>query len=206
MAIKPTKNKNKDRLATEERLLSAAEQIISKYGFNRATTRMIAKKADVNVALITRYFGGKYDLMVKMVERKATDKRYTHLTYPHQECITDECLLFVRHRMNHFIADIVIFKVILLQFLTDPKFLKRFQENLEIFERHPEFEERVLTLINNKKMTDKILPQQILNTLEDYIFGIVVGRVLIHMGDETMWEDIDHFVRTYCASLELPKK
>nr|BDT29046.1 TetR/AcrR family transcriptional regulator [Bacteriovorax sp. HI3] len=205
MAAKSTKPKNKDRLATEERLLSAAEQIIAKHGFKGATTRMIAKKADVNVALITRYFGGKYELLVRMVERKATEKRYTHLAYPVQESITDECLLFVRHRIKHFTEDLVIFRVILLQFLTDAKFLKRFQENLEIFERHPEFEERVLTLINDKKMINTIQPQQILDTLEDYIFGVVVGRILIHMGDDTMWEDVEHFVRSYCSSFELKK-
>ena len=54
MAVKQIKAKTKNREATEERLILAAKQIFSKYGFNGATTRMIAKKADINVALITR--------------------------------------------------------------------------------------------------------------------------------------------------------
>lgn len=205
MATKQTKSKNKDRLATEERLLSAAEIIISKYGFNGATTRMIAKKADVNIALITRYFGGKYGLMVKLVERKATDKRYTDLPYPVQESITEECVLFVRHRIKHFIEDLVFFKIILVQFLTDAKFLKRFQENLELFERHPQFEERIQNLIANKMMSADIEPIQILNALEDYVFGVVNHRILIRQEDEPRWEEVDLFVRSYCSAFELKK-
>jgi len=205
MATKQTKSKNKDRLATEERLLSAAELIISKYGFNGATTRMIAKKAEVNIALITRYFGGKYGLMVKLVEKKATDKRYTDLPYPPRESITDECLFFVKHRIVHFVEDLVFFKIILVQFLTDTKFLKRFQESLELFERHPQFEERVQMLIDSKMMSQEVTPTQILNALEEYVFGYVVGQVLVRQKDEIAWDDIEHFVRSYCSAFEIKK-
>ena len=203
MAVKAAKSKNKDRLATEERLLSAAEQVFSKLGFKGATTRAIAKKADVNVALITRYFGGKHGLMIKLVENKATSSRFTELNYPPQENLTEECLMFVRHRLNLFVEDLAIFKVILLQFLTDPKFLKRFQENLAIFEHHPQFEQRVQNLIDEKKINGDHRPFQILNILEDYIFGVVVGRVLIHKEDYTeLWEDVEHFIRKYCSSFD----
>lgn len=201
MATKQNKPKNKDRLATEERLLSAAEQVIAKYGFDGATTRMIAKKADVNIALITRYFGGKYGLMVKLVERKA-DNRFIELPYPVQESLTEECILFTQHRINTFLEDIVIFKIILVQFLVDAKFLKRFQENLEIFERHPEFEKRLSNLISSKKISQNVEPFQILNTLENFIFGIIVGRQLIRQEDEVNWGEIEHFVRSYCSAFE----
>ncbi|MBY0415557.1 MAG: TetR family transcriptional regulator [Bdellovibrionales bacterium] len=70
MAAKIIRAKQKNREATEERLLLAAEHVFSKYGYNGATTRMIAKKADINMALITRYFDGKYGLLLKILERE----------------------------------------------------------------------------------------------------------------------------------------
>lgn len=44
------------------RLLEAGVDVFGKYGFDAATTRMIAKKADVNIAAIPYYFNGKEGL------------------------------------------------------------------------------------------------------------------------------------------------
>lgn len=206
MATKIIKPKNKDRLATEERLLLAAEQIFSKHGFKGATTRMIAKKADVNVALIARYFDGKFGLMIKLVEKKATSSRYTELTYPPQETLTEECTTFLMERLRFYIEDLNIFRVVLIQFLTDPKFLKRFHESLNIFEKHPQFEERVQRLIDAKKVSNSITPFQVLDTIECHLFGLVIDRVLIHNEDrEVIEEKLQHFIKNYCSSLELKK-
>lgn len=206
MATKITKPKNKDRLATEERLLLAAEQIFSKHGFKGATTRMIAKKADVNVALIARYFDGKFGLMIKLVEKKATSSRYTELTYPPQETLTEECTTFLMERLRFYIEDLNIFRVVLIQFLTDPKFLKRFHESLNIFEKHPQFEERVQRLIDAKKVRNSVTPFQVLDTIECHLFGLVIDRVLIHNEDRKVIEEkLQHFIQNYCSSLELKK-
>lgn len=206
MATKITKPKNKDRLATEERLLLAAEQIFSKHGFKGATTRMIAKKADVNVALIARYFDGKFGLMIKLVEKKATSSRYTELTYPPQETLTEECTTFLMERLRFYIEDLNIFRVVLIQFLTDPKFLKRFHESLNIFEKHPQFEERVQRLIDAKKVRNSVTPFQVLDTIESHLFGLVIDRVLIHNEDRKVIEEkLQHFIQNYCSSLELKK-
>lgn len=206
MATKLAKNKNKDRLATEERLLLAAEQVFSKHGFKGATTRMIAKKADVNVALIARYFDGKFGLMLKLVENKATSSRYTELPYPAQENLTDECFHFLRSRMEFYIEDINIFRVILIQFLTDAKFLKRFHESTNIFEKHPQFEERVQNLIDAKKVTSTTTPTQVLDAIECFLFGLIIDQVLIHNNiSNELEESLKHFTKNYCASLELKK-
>ncbi len=206
MAGKTTKTKNKDRLATEERLLLAAEQIFSKHGFKGATTRMIAKKADVNVALIARYFDGKFGLMLKLVEKKATSSRYTDLTYPVQDTLTSECLEFVTARMRFYIEDLNIFRVILIQFLTDAKFLKRFHESLNMFEKHPQFEDRIQKLIDAKKVTSQVTPFQVLDTVECYLFGLIIGEILIHNEEiKTAEEKLKHFITNYCSPLELKK-
>ncbi|MFZ0484263.1 MAG: CerR family C-terminal domain-containing protein [Desulfobacterales bacterium] len=49
-------------LDARARLLEAGVDIFGKHGFDAATTRMIAKKAGVNIAAITYYFNGKEGL------------------------------------------------------------------------------------------------------------------------------------------------
>ncbi|CAD7054702.1 TetR/AcrR family transcriptional regulator [Pseudorhizobium halotolerans] len=53
--------------ATRERLVQAARRIFSERGYERTTVREIAAQAEVNPALINRYFGGKEQLFAEAV-------------------------------------------------------------------------------------------------------------------------------------------
>lgn len=203
MVEKQNKVKNKDRLATEERLLEAAEHVFSKHGFKGATTRMIALKAGVNVALIARYFDGKYGLMIKFIERKAIQCRFIELDYPPQETLAAECLCFAKQRLLFFIDDMNLFKIVMVQFLTDPKFLKKFHESLVIFETHPAFQARLNSLIEQKKVAPTIDAAQILDILEDYIFSVVMGKMLIdNITHEEANAYLERFIDIFCKGLE----
>ena len=57
----------RDSEATQQRLLSAARRQFAANGFERSTVRDIAAAAGVNVALISRYFGGKDELFARAV-------------------------------------------------------------------------------------------------------------------------------------------
>ena len=59
---KTTSSKIKCSLNAHARLLEAGVDVFGKHGFDAATTRMIAKKADVNIAAIPYYFNGKEGL------------------------------------------------------------------------------------------------------------------------------------------------
>lgn len=203
MVVKQNKTKNKDRLATEERLLQAAEQVFSKHGFKGATTRMIAKKADVNVALIARYFDGKYGLMLKFIERKAKECKFVELNYPPQETITLECLAFAKQRLLFYIDDLNLFKIVMVQFLTDSKFLKKYHESLIIFEANPEAAARLSNLMVQKKMTDTMSVTQILDIIEDQIFSTVMTKLLIdNLTLEQATILLEQFITVFCKSLE----
>ena len=56
---KTTSSKIKYSLDARGRLLEAGVDVFGKHGFDAATTRMIAKKAGVNIAAIPYYFNGK---------------------------------------------------------------------------------------------------------------------------------------------------
>jgi AcrR family transcriptional regulator len=47
----------------KERILEAARQVIKRVGYNNASTREIANEANVNLAMLNYYFGGKEPLL-----------------------------------------------------------------------------------------------------------------------------------------------
>jgi AcrR family transcriptional regulator len=55
--------RKRDRDATTRALLDAARCVFAGTGYDAATTREIANRADANEALIQRYFGGKAGLL-----------------------------------------------------------------------------------------------------------------------------------------------
>ena len=62
------KKDNTPTPGTRERLLEAAIDVFGRHGFDSATTRMIAKAANVNIAAIPYYFGGKGGLYQAVIE------------------------------------------------------------------------------------------------------------------------------------------
>lgn len=142
MSQKPRKPKIKDRVISEGRLLDAAEEVFSKHGFAGATTREIAKKAGVNLALIARYFDGKYGLLIAVLQRKIAMFDLLIECKTH-DSIAAEWDSYVRARWEHIVTDLDFFKIVIGGFLTDDKFLKRFQEIMPAAGKHPELYERV---------------------------------------------------------------
>lgn len=207
MVTKKVKTKPKDREATEERLLLAAEQIFSKYGFQGATTRMIAKKADINIALITRYFDGKYGLFLKVIMNKANSMRSGMLMYEPKDTVTEECLAYANFRIDTCMEDLNFFRIVIGQFLTDTKFLKRFQESLFDFETNVHFEERLKSLLENNKMISSIPIAVIFDAVENYIFGVIVSKALVHgASKDDIRELVEGFIKAFCVGLEKKPK
>jgi AcrR family transcriptional regulator len=56
-------------------ILSAAEHLFARNGYNGTTTRALAERAGVNEAILFRYFGGKEELYWEMMETKARTRR-----------------------------------------------------------------------------------------------------------------------------------
>ena len=59
--------RQRDAAATAERILRAAQEVFHDKGYEGATTREIADRAGVNLALIKRYYGSKLGLFEKAV-------------------------------------------------------------------------------------------------------------------------------------------
>jgi AcrR family transcriptional regulator len=71
----PFKNENV-MISKEENILFAAEKLFAEHGFQGTSTREISKAANVNISMISYYFGSKEKLYEKLVEYRMTESQF----------------------------------------------------------------------------------------------------------------------------------
>ena len=88
----------------KQRLLKAGEEIFSLVGYRQATIRQISQRANVNVAMVTYYFGGKEELYREVLERSLRESvdRYVAASRPPDNASPEERLHgFVLALLSH---------------------------------------------------------------------------------------------------------
>ncbi|MFE6049155.1 TetR/AcrR family transcriptional regulator [Kitasatospora sp. NPDC056446] len=70
----PPRTRRRDAARSREELLNAAGELFAERGFDRTTTREIGERAGVDPALIARYFGGKTQLYLALVQAEQGDE------------------------------------------------------------------------------------------------------------------------------------
>lgn len=63
-------------VSKEENILYAAEKLFAELGFEGTSTREIAKAANVNISMISYYFGSKEKLYEKLVEYRMNEGQF----------------------------------------------------------------------------------------------------------------------------------
>lgn len=121
----------KDRLATEGRLLAAAEKIFSERGFSGTGVREIAKEAGVSVSLINRYFGSKDGLLFALAEQFIAHKREGKLGYPPQNSLEEEIASYLKYRLEDDTENARLIRLIVSQITIDESFRKRVLPHLD---------------------------------------------------------------------------
>jgi AcrR family transcriptional regulator len=201
--VEKTKVKKRDRSASEDRLLKAAEEIFSKYGFKATTTRMIAKRADVNESLIGRYFDGKLGLFFAVIDHHIESKGHGKLEYPAQDTLTKELLKFAESRLcEHCAKNSEFFKIVLSQALVDAKFLKMIRERVPNF-RQTGLEVRLANLQAEGKIIKSADVEKIIDDIDTYFHGAMLFELIIHgRPRDQVAISINHFVVNYSKSFE----
>lgn len=196
------KTKKRDRLASEERLMKAAEEIFSKFGFKGATTRLIAKKACINESLIGRYFDGKLGLLLSIIQKHVKDFHNQALHYPPQETVTLEIQHFIQQRFERNCRkNLDFFKIVVSQCLVDVKFNKKIRESIP-FSQEPYFVERLEALMKGGKMR-KCNPENIVRDLEAEIFGTILLFVVLRgVPEQEAYQWLRNFGSTYARAYE----
>lgn len=200
----PSNKSAKDRSLTEERLIRAAEQLFAEHGFNGATTRMIAQKADVNIALINRYFDGKEGLFLRIIK----DRSHLHINEfansPVQKTLTDECKQFLSIRFKRHRTDSRLFKMVMIHLLTDAKFKKRFEDSLVELDDDQEMINRISNLQKAKKVHKKLNPREFVDMLKIQHFGaFIIGHIIECRSNTVIDQYLDNYCHTLCHGFEL---
>lgn len=193
--------KRKDRLASEEGLLEAALSLFSSQGFDGTTTKMIANKAGVNEALITRYFGGKEGLFISLVDKFITGISTRELPYPPQSTLTRELERYVIDRIQQYRSRSEFSKAYYVQALIDKKFKKKFYQTVSVnLERN--LLERLQILNKDEKIRGGCV-EEIRQDISTYMSGLFLqDRLLRETPEEETMKKALRFVRKYAVAFE----
>lgn len=113
---------------TEEKIINVAAELFAKNGFDGTSTREICRLANVNISLISYYFGGKKELYQKIVEH-ITNNIMSHMKSvfgakqgpPNFDVMNKEQkiqLLFkmIEHMVDYFYSDMISDSFIMIIF------------------------------------------------------------------------------------------
>ncbi len=67
--------KTKNMISKEENILFAAEKLFAEQGFDKTSTREISKEANVNISMISYYFGSKEKLLESLFELRMAESQ-----------------------------------------------------------------------------------------------------------------------------------
>ncbi len=127
-AAKPTKRR--DSQQTRHRLVEAAMQLFSDVGYDATTTKMIAKKAKVNEALIHRYFESKAGLLLALFINMKADEEQEALDYPFAKTLEDELHQFFAKRLEIARLKQKEMRLIISRAIVDPKLAETMAKQL----------------------------------------------------------------------------
>lgn len=174
--------RKRDRSATEERLLKAAESVFARMGFQGATTKLIAKESGVNESLIARYFSGKTGLLFAILRNHIEVSLALRLPYPPQESLDQELRHYAKFTAQKYEDAIHTVKILVTQALVDERFNIKIRGLLPK-SMNAELAARLTTLKNNGMISQASDVERVIAGLETQIFGHYLLRVVM-LGEE----------------------
>lgn len=191
------KGKKRDRSASEERLLNAGLEIFSKYGFDGATTRMIAKKADVNESLIARYFDGKEGLLVALIENFLEEMAHRELPYPAQSTLASELELYVQDRVKQGCSHEDFAKIIFSQALVNKAFKKKVRETIPM-QLDAKLLSRIQALADQGRLKPGSNAEEICQDVDTYMDGMFFFEcILLESPKDDLLKQTIRFVKQF---------
>lgn len=183
---------------TKDRISKAALDIFAKRGFASTTTRMIAKKARLNVSLISRYFGSKEGLFWFIIEHELGKLIKKELPYPPMPSLEDE----LRHYMKSLLSDVVanrrFFRIVIAHSFIDSKIVRKIKETI-LTEGDVRLRERLAEL--QKKKALKIGSIEDLDlSITAFLRGVAIYEILLEEEpNKNLNEHIERFLRLWIS-------
>jgi AcrR family transcriptional regulator len=198
--------KKRDREASCQKLLQAGLDVFSRWGFDGATTKMIAEKAGISEALIMRYFGGKEGLLLEVVVCQVAQMKSD------QSCYGEGATLFeeIRNFMHcHFERDLVMkdfIKLVITRASVDPKFSKKLRETIPVHSDQT-LMNRLTKLKQKKLIAASIRVEDVYDTLASQGFAVFyMSHLLMGQSKADCLAQLTHFAEVYAAGLSPQNK
>ncbi len=116
-----TIKKRKSRIESEKRILDAALSVFSEVGFEGASIQMIAARANVNSALIIRYFGSKSDLLKAIILSGCEEGFSEFKDSPPADNLEDEIYRFFLSEINIDFEHYDFIRLVYMRTIVDPE-------------------------------------------------------------------------------------
>lgn len=194
--------RRRDRAATEQRLLQAAVRAFSKNGFDRTTTRTIARTAGVNESLIIRYFGTKEGLLAAIIRQHVAEKRGSELGYPPQATLGAELAAYAAWQLRQQEEDIDFVRIIISRALVDSKLRSELCVQNAITDQRLAL--RLAQLRQSGAVPATMDVQEIAYAMNTIVFGTKFFSTLI-LGEpfESTLHRVEHLVSLYAKGLSV---
>jgi AcrR family transcriptional regulator len=182
---------------SKKRIQQAALEVFSEHGFKGATTREIAQRAGLNLALIKRYFGGKEGLYDAVVGAYAHEM-LVDLDYPPRETLEEELRSCVRAHMERFSRDIRFIRVTLAGALMDPARCEQLRRHLPRKGGHPTLLRRLEELKARGRIAADVDVSAISEGMATYIMGQVMGGLIIsELSPQELGDQVERFLKYF---------
>lgn len=187
---------------TKDRITKAALEIFAKRGFAATTTRMIARRARLNVSLISRYFGSKEGLFWSIIEQEIGKLVKKELSYPPMASLEDE----LRHYMKSFLSDVGLnrrfLRMAIAHSFVDSKVVKNVKETI-LTAGDARLRERLARL--EKEQALKVGSIQDLDlSITAFLRGIAVYEILLEEEPvENLNDHIERFLNLWISPRSL---
>lgn len=186
--------------ATKAKIRRAALEVFAKKGFAESSTRMIASKAGTNLALISRYFGGKEQLFRDIVRKKTEDLVRGELDYPAQDSIRKEVEEFIGSIFRSLEANLDFFRIVAGRSLVDRKFSVFLKETI-ILQEDERLIARLVRLKENNFIGENISPRDLaLNTVTFVTAHIFYSFLLVGESKVSLKESVEKFLDLVCSA------
>lgn len=201
-----TGGRKRDRQETERKLREAAVQVFSQYGYDAATTKLVAQTAGINEALINRYFNGKNGLLLAVIEEYVNEENARNIDYPACETFEEEIRQFCNRRIAE--ARIAerghIMRIVTSRVAVDAELRESLVKQLPIRKADPRLLERLERLKSLGKIPKDADCELIAHTISGQIFSnMIFGHLIFGVSLKEVRENIDHFIKIYTRGLLL---
>tara|TARA_B110001454_G_C12723260_1_gene436047 strand:- start:626 stop:1249 length:624 start_codon:yes stop_codon:yes gene_type:complete len=189
------KIRKNDSSESKLRIQKAAIEVFAKNGFAAASTRMIAKRAKLNISLISRYFGGKEQLFMSIIEGEVERAVKSDFDYPFRESFQDEVMSYIDFVYRSLKANIKLFRIVVAQSVIDPVFAKKIKNSVA-----PQEDPRLQVRLEKLKASGAIAADIDIRDLSLTIFTLATNQsicelLIFQTPSEELQKNAQHFLK-----------